>query len=63
MKEGDVYFKTLRRKGVKRQIFRRIVGIHLGKVVYSRGTNKNGICKVESFEKWARNPSVSLEAR
>ena len=58
MRVGEVYVKSLEDK----QIFRRIVGIHQGKVVYSRGTDKNGICSVEAFAKWARNKKVEKKA-
>lgn len=56
MKPGDVYVKSLESK----DIHRRIIGIHQGVVVYSRGGNTNGLCKVESFKKWASNKKVRL---
>jgi len=56
MKEGEIYVKSLD----DHDIFRRIVGIHQGVVVYSRGSDTNGICKIETFEKWKRNKRVRL---
>jgi hypothetical protein len=56
MKPGDVYIKSLK----DHDIFRRIVNIHQGVVCYSRGTDTNGLCKVESFQKWASNKKVRL---
>jgi hypothetical protein len=56
MKEGEVYIKSLE----THDIFRRIVGVRQGVVAYSRGTDTNRTCKVESFQKWARNKKVRL---
>lgn len=56
MKPGDVFIKSLK----THDIHRRVIGIHQGIVVYSRGSDKNSMCKVASFEKWLRNKKVRL---
>jgi hypothetical protein len=59
MKPGDVYIKSLD----SHDIFRRIIAIHQGVVCYSRGSNTNGLCKVESFQKWAKHKRVRVETK
>jgi hypothetical protein len=55
VKAGDVYIKRLKNG---KDIFRRIIAIHLGVVVYSRGGDTNGMCTVQNFSKWASNTRV-----
>lgn len=53
--EGDVFAKDGRH--------RRIVGALGGGIVYSVGGDKNRVCKVTTFRRWARHAKLLHEAR
>jgi hypothetical protein len=53
--EGDVYVKENRH--------RRVIGVLGGGIVYSVGADKNRVCLVATFKRWARHAQLVHGAR
>lgn len=50
--EANQVYKPLNNE---RQLFRRVVAVFNGHVIYSVGSDENRTCKVESFKKWIKS--------
>lgn len=58
LEAGQIYTP----KGNSSQTHRRIIGVVKDRVVYCYGGDKNRVCKVKTFLKWA-GPLLTREAR
>lgn len=51
---------VLVRWGLRRAYMRRVIAVRGGAVAYSTGGNRNGLCKLKNWHRWAKQAKPAL---